>query len=60
MKRLLLLATIAALTLRAHAAVFYITVAGLGGEPDYDQRFTAAARDLDKVFKASGPTAHVY
>ena len=31
-----------------------MTVAGLGGEPDYEQRFTAAAKDLDKVFKAAG------
>ena len=33
------------------AATFYVTVAGLGGEPDYEQRFTANANDLDKVFK---------
>ena len=37
----------------AHAATFYITVAGLGGEPDYEQRFTANANDLDKVFKSA-------
>ncbi|QNI35096.1 hypothetical protein H7849_20530 [Alloacidobacterium dinghuense] len=49
-----------ALTLQAHAAVYYVTVAGLGGEPDYEQRFTAAAQDLDKVFKAGDATAHVY
>ncbi len=50
------------LTMRpaAHAAVYYVTVAGLGGEPDYDQRFTANAKDLDKLFKASGNGAHVY
>ena len=35
-------------------------VAGLGGEPDYEQRFTAAAKDLDRIFKAASPTAHVY
>jgi hypothetical protein len=28
-----------------------VTVAGLGGEPDYEQRFTANANDLDKIFK---------
>jgi hypothetical protein len=44
----------------AHASVYYVTVAGLGGEPDYDQRFTADAKDLDKLFKASGNSAHVY
>jgi hypothetical protein len=47
----------AALPLRA--SVYYVTVAGLGGEPDYEQRFTAAAKDLDKVYKASSG-AHVY
>jgi hypothetical protein len=59
MKRALLLITLA-LTQPARAAVYYVTVAGLGGEPDYEQRFTAAAKDLDKVFKAAGSTAHVY
>ena len=49
------------LAAQARAAVYYVTVAGLGGEPDYEQRFTAEARDLDKVFKAGGPSsAHVY
>lgn len=43
----------------AHAATFYVTVAGLGGEPDYEQRFTTNAIDLDKIFK-SATGAHVY
>jgi hypothetical protein len=34
----------------AQAAPYYVTVAGLGGEPDYEQRFTALAKDLDKLF----------
>ena len=46
--------------LSAHASVYYVTVAGLGGEPDYEQRFTANAKDLDKLFKGSGSSAHVY
>ena len=45
---------------QARAATWYVIVAGLGGEPDYEQRFTAAAKDLDRVFKSSGETAHVY
>jgi hypothetical protein len=49
-----------ALTFQSRAAVYYVIVAGLGGEPDYEQRFTAAAQDLDKVFKASGTSAYVY
>jgi hypothetical protein len=44
----------------ARAAMYYVTVAGLGGEPDYEQRFTAAAKDLDRVFKVAGNTAHVF
>jgi hypothetical protein len=46
--------------LPAHAGVYYVTVAGLGGEPDYEQRFTANAQDLDKLFKESGNGAHVF
>ena len=46
--------------LPAHAAAYYVTVAGLGGEPDYEQRFTALAKDLDKLLKDSGGDAHVY
>jgi hypothetical protein len=44
----------------ARAGIYYVTVSGLGGEPDYEQRFTAMANDLDKVFKASGSEAHVF
>jgi hypothetical protein len=55
-----LLLTLCALALPARADTWYVTVAGLGGEPDYEQRFTAAAKDLDKVFRAAGSTAHVY
>ncbi len=44
---------------QARAATYYVIVAGLGGEPDYEQRFTGAAKDLDKVFKESSESAHV-
>ena len=60
MRRILLLAMLSACALSARAATYYVVVAGLGGEPDYEQRFTAAAKDLDRVFKASGNSAHVY
>jgi len=46
--------------LPAQAASYYVTVAGLGGEPDYEQRFTALAKELDKLLKASGGDTHVY
>ncbi|MGI8988414.1 MAG: hypothetical protein ACR2I2_02380 [Bryobacteraceae bacterium] len=39
-----------------HAATFYVTVAGLGGEPDYEQRFNMLADDIDKIVKPAGPT----
>src|SRR5215472_15709891 len=60
MKRALLLASACLLALEAHAATFYVIVAGLGGEPDYEQRFTGAANDLDRIFKSAGAVAHVY
>lgn len=45
--------------MQVHAAAYYVIVSGLGGEPDYGQRFTAAAKDLDRAFAAEGPAAHV-
>lgn len=33
------------------AATYYVTVAGLGGEPDYEQRFTTWAQEIDKILK---------
>jgi hypothetical protein len=46
--------------LPAQGASYYLTVAGLGGEPEYEQRFTGLANDLDKIFKTSGGDVHVY
>lgn len=46
--------------LPARPAVYYLTVAGLGGEPEYEQRFAGLAVDLDKTFRASGAGARVY
>ncbi|HEV3481910.1 MAG TPA: hypothetical protein VGR97_06230 [Candidatus Acidoferrales bacterium] len=44
----------------ARAGVYYVTVAGLGGEPDYEQEFTSLATDLDRLLKASASDAQVY
>ena len=55
----MLVAVAGMLALQARAATYYVIVAGLGGEPDYVQRFTAAADELDRTFKAEGPAAHV-
>jgi hypothetical protein len=60
MKTALLLVLSSVLAVQTHAATYYVVVAGLGGEPDYEQRFTAAANDLDKAFKAQSPASHVY
>jgi hypothetical protein len=60
MRRAMLLAVIAVWTVQGRAGTYYVIVAGLGGEPDYQQRFIEAARDLDRVFKGSGESAHVY
>ena len=47
-------------SLPAQAASYFVTVAGLGGEPEYEQRFTTLAQDLDKLLKGSGSDLHVY
>jgi hypothetical protein len=57
MKRGLLLL---ALTVSAQASTRILTVAGLGGEPDYVQRFAAWAQDIAKATKSEalvGPEA---
>ena len=58
-RRIVVFAMMLAFALQARAAVYYVIVAGLGGEPDYEQRFTAAAKDLAKVFEAADSTAHI-
>ncbi|MGA2212582.1 MAG: hypothetical protein ABSH31_04845 [Bryobacteraceae bacterium] len=42
-----------------HAATFYVTVAGLGGEPDYEQRFVSQAQEIDKLLHASSGDAKI-
>lgn len=43
----------------AQAAAYYVTVAGLGGSPDYETQFVKWAEDLDHELKSNGPDAHV-
>ncbi len=40
-------------TLSLNATTFYLTVAGLGGEPEYEQRFSGWAKDMDKVLRGT-------
>jgi len=42
-----------------HAETFYLTIAGLGGAPEYDQRFSGWAKDLDKLLKSAEPNAKI-
>jgi hypothetical protein len=46
--------------LAAPGAVHYVTIAGLGGEADYEQRFTSLAKDLDRILKGSGGDPKVH
>jgi hypothetical protein len=45
---------------RARADTYFLTVAGLGGEPDYEQHFKEMAADLERVFKSAGAANHVF
>jgi hypothetical protein len=56
LKRVLLFVLLAA-CLRAET--FYFTVAGLGGEPEYDARFSGWAKDLDKLLHQVEPQAKI-
>ena len=41
-----------------HAETYYVTIAGLGGEQEYEQRFSGWAKDIDKLLRAT-PDAKV-
>jgi hypothetical protein len=43
----------------AFSATYILTVAGLGGEPDYEQRFAGLATDIDKILRSGGQTDRV-
>jgi hypothetical protein len=47
------------LAVSLHAATFYVTIAGLGGEPEYEQRFASQAQEIDKLIRAGNPDAKV-
>jgi hypothetical protein len=57
MKSLLL--ALGFLPLALHASTFYVTVAGLGGEQDYEQRFASQAQEIDKLLHGSSSDAKV-
>ena len=43
----------------APATTFYVTISGLGGEPDYDQRFKMWAEDIDSSLKKAGGDTNI-
>ena len=48
---------ISALTMQG--ATYYLTVAGLGGTPEYEAQFTKWATDLDHELRANGPDSNI-
>jgi hypothetical protein len=48
-----LLAALLLSALYLHATTYYVTVSGLGGEPDYEQHFGMWAKDIEKALKSS-------
>jgi hypothetical protein len=55
--RTLLILVLTSFTL--HAATYYVTIAGLGGAPEYEAEFTKWATDLDHQLKLNGAATHV-
>jgi len=49
-----LCALLLAYALASPAATYFLTISGLGGEPDYDQRFKMWALDIDSNLKKAG------
>lgn len=58
MKKVWIAAALAALSTGARADSYFLTVAGLGGEPDFETRFSDWAKELDKIYH-SEPGAKV-
>jgi len=56
---LLVIAGLVLLGGNAVAKSYYVTVAGLGGEDDYQQRFASWAEELDKTLRDAGGDAEV-
>jgi len=53
MRKFLFIAACGLFAHSAFATTYILTVAGLGGEPDYEQRFTLWANDSDKLLRAN-------
>ena len=42
-----------------NATTYYVTIAGLGGTPEFDTQFSKWAAETDRALHASDPSAHV-
>ncbi len=51
-KKSALVVVLAALAMSAHAESYFLTVAGLGGEAEFESRFSDWAKQLDKIYRA--------
>lgn len=60
MRRTRVAALLALAAAPAFSAVHYVTISGIGGEPDYEQRFANWAKDLDKALNGSGGDVRVH
>ncbi len=59
LKRLVFVAALISAVSPAFGATYFLTVAGLGGEPDYEQRFTMLATDVDKILHSGAQSDRV-
>jgi hypothetical protein len=57
-RRLKFIITFLLLTSAARPATYYVTIAGLGGSPEYEAQFMKWANDQDHELKAKGVDAH--
>jgi hypothetical protein len=57
--RLKVLALLLAAAICANATSYFVTIAGLGGEPEYDSQFAKWAADLQHELEKNGPEAHI-
>jgi hypothetical protein len=56
LKKIVLLGAALALCAPAFATTYILTVAGFGGEEDYEKRFVLLANDTDKILRGGGGT----
>jgi len=59
MREMLLVLVACAAAAMSHAETYYLTVAGLGGAPEYDQRFSGWAKDIDKLLHTAEPNGKI-